>query len=65
VIFDDENWLWKSDFGTFWRLFLAISQISWKNQIHFFNQCNCTFNLKCFHQIPLTRWKTYLWHPLT
>ena len=24
VIFDVENWLWKSDFGTFWWLFLAI-----------------------------------------
>ena len=23
-IFDVENWLWKLDFGTFWRLFLAI-----------------------------------------
>ena len=33
--FDVENWLWKSDFGTFWQLFLAILQVSWKNRIHF------------------------------
>ena len=31
-----------------------------KNQSHFCNQCNHTFNLKCFYQIPLTWWKTYL-----
>jgi hypothetical protein len=24
MIFDVENWLWKSDFGTFWPLFLVI-----------------------------------------
>ena len=24
IIFDVENWFWKLDFGTFWRLFLAI-----------------------------------------
>ena len=31
----------------------------WKNQIHFCDQFNHTFNLKCFYQIPLTWWKTY------
>ena len=34
-IFDIENRLWKSDFGTFWHLFLAIEQVSWKNQCLF------------------------------
>ena len=60
-IFDVENRLWKSDFGTFWRLFLAIQQVSWKNQYLFFDQCNDSFNLKCFYQIPLTWWKTYFY----
>ena len=30
-----------------------------KNQIHFCDQYNHTFNLKCFYRIPLTWWKTY------
>ena len=30
-----------------------------KNQYHFCDQCNHSFNLKCFYQIPLTCWKTY------
>ena len=33
--------------------------MSWKNQKHFCDQCNHTFNLKCFYQIPLTWWNTY------
>ena len=33
-ILDIENWLWKSDFGTFWSLFLAINK-SHKKSIPF------------------------------
>ena len=33
--------------------------MSWKNQYHFCDQCNHSFNLKCFYEIPLTWWKTY------
>ena len=54
-IFDIENQLWKSDFGTFWRLFLAILQVWRKNQGHFCNQCNRAFNLKFrWHDEKLT-----------
>ena len=60
IFFDVENWLWKSDFGTFWQLFLAIKLVSYKNQIHFGDQCNHTFNPKCFYQIPLTWWNAYI-----
>ena len=49
------------NFGFFWLLFLAIWQVSEKNQCHFCDQFNHGFNLKCFYQIPLTWWKTYLW----
>ena len=38
----------------FWQLFLAIKVVSWKNQSNFCDQCNHSFNLKCFYQIPLT-----------
>ena len=29
--------------------------------MYFCDQCNHTFNLKCFYQIPLTWWKNYVW----
>ena len=59
MIFDVENWLWKSDFGTFWQLFLAIYQVSWKNQIRFCDQCNHpsiwnVFIKFCWHDEKLT-----------
>ena len=39
----------------FWPLNKSHEKIN----AFFFDQCNHSFNLKCFYQIPLTWWKTY------
>ena len=41
-------------------IFGHFTSLREKNQGHFCNQCNNVFNLKCFYQILLTWWKTYL-----
>ena len=35
LIFEIENWLWKSDFGTFWQLWATFAD---KNTIIYFEQ---------------------------
>ena len=41
--------------GYFW----PFNKSHEKKQCHFCDQCNHSINLKCFHQIPFTWWKTY------
>ena len=54
---DFENQILALFDGYFW----PFNKSHKKNQIHFCDQCNHTFNLKCFYQISLTWWKTYGW----
>ena len=50
MIFDVENWLWKSDFGTFWHFSITpIHKIQW---FHFNRYC---------HNVKFLRWGWGWW----
>ena len=56
VIFDIENWLWKSDFGSyFWPFNKSHERINAIFVIHTI----MALIWNGFYQIPLTWWKTY------